>query len=385
MTSPDGYTWYVYDPSGKRVWASGTGMLYFYDIFGKQILQGNVYFGNRLVASVSAPVVTDRLGSVRVGAGAQPMSYLPYGVEQTSTPNGQIKFGTYVRDGNNGSGGTLGADYADQRYYNPWFGRFNTPDPSSGSNAADPASWNKYAYTRGDPVNRADPSGLADFSVTGYAPPDYASIMMWDFAFMEGRSQMGSGPGAEYACVFLDPGCMGAVQQLQVAQQYVAMAATVQGAVNRAETDLSKHDCASLFGAGVPDYAPAAALQSMENQGQIQLMPFTYDYTQPPDQNGPSPGVGAQTSPQGNIQIATNRYFFTGIDQNGASVLTNPNSVFNGLTLSQMQETILIHELLHATQVVGADSAGQNITLGNGQVVRGSAGVTAAVIANCIH
>lgn len=53
-------------------------------------------------------------------------------------------------------------DYADQRYYNPWFGRFNTPDPSTGSNAADPASWNKYTYTRGDPVNRYDPRGLQD-------------------------------------------------------------------------------------------------------------------------------------------------------------------------------------------------------------------------------
>jgi hypothetical protein len=66
-------------------------------------------------------------------------------------------------------------------------------------------------------------------------------------------------------------------------------------------------------------------------------------------------------------------------------VLTNPNSVFNGLTLLQMQETILIHELLHATGVVGPDNLAQGITLGNGQVVQGSAGVTGAVEANCVH
>lgn len=42
-------------------------------------------------------------------------------------------------------------------------------DPSINSaGPADPRSWNRYAYTRGDPVNRIDPSGLADFSVTGY-------------------------------------------------------------------------------------------------------------------------------------------------------------------------------------------------------------------------
>ena len=94
------------------------------------------------------------------------MSYLPYGIEQTSTPNGQVKFGTYLRDGNSS---TLGADYADQRYYNPWFGRFNTPDPS-GMSAVDPAnpiSWNMYAYVNGDPVNGLDPSGLCDVVMGG--------------------------------------------------------------------------------------------------------------------------------------------------------------------------------------------------------------------------
>ena len=38
--SADGWSTYIYDPSGKRVWASATGTLYFYDIFGKQISTG---------------------------------------------------------------------------------------------------------------------------------------------------------------------------------------------------------------------------------------------------------------------------------------------------------------------------------------------------------
>jgi uncharacterized protein RhaS with RHS repeats len=63
--------------------------------------------------------------------------------------------------------------HTNNRYYSNGFGRFMTPDPFTASAApADPQSWNRYAYTRGDPVNRLDPSGMgdcpADFCVTGY-------------------------------------------------------------------------------------------------------------------------------------------------------------------------------------------------------------------------
>ena len=37
-----------------------------------------------------------------------------------------------------------------------------TPDGGKGARAGDPQSWNRYAYTRGDPVNRADPRGTDD-------------------------------------------------------------------------------------------------------------------------------------------------------------------------------------------------------------------------------
>ena len=63
--------------------------------------------------------------------------------------------------------GLTGPDYADQRYYASGYGRFNTPDPYRSSGfAVDPSSWNRYSYTRGDPVNRNDRHGLADWSVT---------------------------------------------------------------------------------------------------------------------------------------------------------------------------------------------------------------------------
>ena len=50
--------------------------------------------------------------------------------------------------------------YADQRYYHAGFGRFLTADRSNANiDYGNPVSWNRYAYTNGDPVNGMDPTG----------------------------------------------------------------------------------------------------------------------------------------------------------------------------------------------------------------------------------
>jgi hypothetical protein len=55
----------------------------------------------------------------------------------------------------------------DQRFYASTYGRFNTPDPYSARvGPRDPGSWNRYSYTRGDPVNRFDRHGLKMMSLT---------------------------------------------------------------------------------------------------------------------------------------------------------------------------------------------------------------------------
>jgi hypothetical protein len=51
-----------------------------------------------------------------------------------------------------------------------------TPDPYRANNGGpgdprDPGSWNRYVYTRGDPVNRIDPSGTCDLNIY-YTDPD---------------------------------------------------------------------------------------------------------------------------------------------------------------------------------------------------------------------
>jgi RHS repeat-associated protein len=106
----------------------------------------NTWFGGRLLKP------QDRLNSIG--------KYFPYGEDRTSPtpanpPNGQEKFATYTRDAE------TGLDYAHQRYYTAGLGRFMTPDPYSASAGLGvPQSFNRYAYTDGDPVTFNDRTGL---------------------------------------------------------------------------------------------------------------------------------------------------------------------------------------------------------------------------------
>ena len=56
-----------------------------------------------------------------------------------------------------------GLDFAQARYSSSSQGRFTSPDPLGASmTVADPQSFNRYSYTRNDPVNRTDPTGMKD-------------------------------------------------------------------------------------------------------------------------------------------------------------------------------------------------------------------------------
>jgi len=170
-------TVYAYDPWGKRVMVntggdSGTYTWTFYGITGQPlailqcdassfpsnptcaIVGQNVYFGKRMIVSGGVNVVTDRLGTIRANSQGESFAYYPYGDERTNTVDSRPKFGTYFRD-------AVGQDYADQRYYNAGMGRFWSVDPGGIRTAVPsrPSSWNRYAYTEGDPVNAVDPQG----------------------------------------------------------------------------------------------------------------------------------------------------------------------------------------------------------------------------------
>ncbi len=66
------------------------------------------------------------------------------------------------------------------RYYSAGYGRFLTVDRFGASaRAGNPTSWNRYAYSLGDPINGDDPSGLCssgsggdDYVGSCYCPPE---------------------------------------------------------------------------------------------------------------------------------------------------------------------------------------------------------------------
>ena len=160
-----GTEYYGYAPDNKRIYrrtATGTEELTWYGAKGEKLavfqIGGNslfltsryVWFAGKLIQDGNG-VFQDRLGTNRAN-GAR---YLPFGEELTATTGDHVKFGTYTRDS------FTGLDYADQRYYASWLGRFNTADPYRASaGAGDPGSWNRYSYVQGDPINFRDRRGL---------------------------------------------------------------------------------------------------------------------------------------------------------------------------------------------------------------------------------
>ncbi len=258
------------------------------------------------------------------------------------------------------------SDQLDQRYYNSNIGSFWSPDPGGIKSAKprNPESWNRYAYVHGDPINFGDPHGKedckSDFCTTVTASGDidcadnaYTFQCYDPVAFGE---TSGSGVGAS------DSGDQGGS-----GNPYAALQAVANHIATLAASVIDT-GCNGLFG----DPTDAAQLLQVVADNQIVVVPF----------QAPAPGVGAQTNQSTDtIYIASNRYFFTGILANGSSVLDTPD--FSGLTMLQMQETIIIHEFLHLEGFVGADNNNQQIVLPNGQTVVGSTGVTQAVKSNC--
>src|SRR5438128_7325212 len=56
---------------------------------------------------------------------------------------------------------STGLDHTWWRKYESTAGRWTSPDPMPG-NIGDPQSFNQYSYTRNDPVNFVDPTGLLE-------------------------------------------------------------------------------------------------------------------------------------------------------------------------------------------------------------------------------
>jgi RHS repeat-associated protein len=168
---------YAYDSKSKRIWKgtiSGGAMtaqeVYFYGLNGQKLatyaLTANggstpylassattlaVFFRSKRVG-ITANGITTAFIQNRIGSQG---NYYPFGEARGTVPQDAVGFATYTQDS------ATGLDYANQRYYANNFGRFTSPDPFAGSGGpTSPASWNRYAYVSGDPINVFDPSGL---------------------------------------------------------------------------------------------------------------------------------------------------------------------------------------------------------------------------------
>jgi RHS repeat-associated protein len=108
------------------------------------------YFSDHLK---TASVITDSAGNIK-----EDEDYFPYGGEVKFVDNdpNHYKFTGKERDTESG------LDYFGARYYGNALGRFMTPDtPFADQHAADPQSWNLYAYVRNNPTSDTDQDGHA--------------------------------------------------------------------------------------------------------------------------------------------------------------------------------------------------------------------------------
>jgi RHS repeat-associated protein len=130
------------------------------------VLIDYVYSGSRMIAKVASGTaqysLSDRLSTRLVldttGNVLGRQGHLQFG-EDFGESGTQEKhhFTSYERDSESST------DYGLNRQYNQGVGRFNRPDPESEScNYGTPQSLNRYAYVKGDPINRVDPLGLDD-------------------------------------------------------------------------------------------------------------------------------------------------------------------------------------------------------------------------------
>jgi RHS repeat-associated protein len=331
--NPIGYTVNLYSPTGQKLGAYViSNELPSYGLTST-LASSDQYFGGRRLA------VLDQLGSAGT-QGANQGTYFPWGEPKGSTnPQNTWSFATYWQDS------TTGLDYANNRYYSNAYGRFMTPDPYTASGGpSDPQSWNRYAYTRGDPVNRLDPDGTCDQS----ADTEYSvTVCAYEnLALGPGGGGTGSTPQEEKG----QHAAPSAAGMAQLAAWAASAAARLQAAVALAVNALATDPkCESLFGLtpGSPD--PLDLLRDLASgtsgYGYFVLDAFT------PGTNGWQ--TNATTMGTGGSNNAYGGSF------SGAEVTfnINPAAPFNSTANTQANAITVLHELGHVyMDVFGANS-----------------------------
>ncbi len=197
-----------------------------------------------------------------------------------------------------------------------------TPDRFIASGGpSDPASWNRYSYTRGDPINRIDPHGLADFSVTGYC---YGCSG-------EGEKDTGGGGGDYGGMQVVNDG----PAQRDTGGGQTAPPdprALLSDAVKRAQEALESEKCQKLFGnkkTRENGFDPATVLGSIADGGTFGRVTFTTD------------GDPGSTTANGGIPKVSSSSVIIALNTANWDV---GNTLYNAETL--------LHELGHAYDII---------------------------------
>jgi RHS repeat-associated protein len=151
-TTNSAYNEYVFFAGRRIAQRTGTGAIFYY--FADQL------GSTRTITTGSGPGQTP-------GQLCYDADFTPYGQEishterlQTTACPPNYKFTGYERDPETTAGSTdSGLDYAFARYYSSRLGRFLSADPLGGS-IGNLQSHNAYAYTKNNPLNSIDPSGM---------------------------------------------------------------------------------------------------------------------------------------------------------------------------------------------------------------------------------
>jgi RHS repeat-associated protein len=369
------YTINIYSPGGQKLAAyTVTPSLYlaggntnspYIEI---SLARSDQYFGGRRLA------VMDQLGSVVENFGSQVQGYYPWGEPKgTVNPQDTWNFATYWADS------FTGLDYANNRYYSNITGSFITPDSGKGAKAGDPQSWNRYTYTRGDPVNRADPHGTDDCE---------ADACLWNWGDPFDGLWDTSGPSYGYACAFgFMAGCSldqmsnasGGGSPAEATITPLVAPGTTQnqqqaldaGIDNAWDHIFSNPDCASFL---TGNQNPG---QYFANLGQLanMLTNTTYTFAQL------DPGTAAQTNQEGGNQVTINTSgsFFSqpllapvvGVKMPDPGLGLPVGTLFSNI--ATLDALILLHELGHETGVLPAEGGSQAQNGAN----------SAAILSNC--
>jgi RHS repeat-associated protein len=335
-----------------------------------QLLQQceNVYFAGRLLSEEGNLVATDRLASVRSGGpgGLGYQAQYPYGVEYTTTANDREKYATYTRDS------VTGLDYAMNRSYSSQWGRFLSPDPyNGGASLRNPQSWNRYAYTMGDPINFGDSRGLMHLSKDGGGGDDGDDGIDQNPCQSDGFDDCGQGFGGQEAGGGGAPGLLGgggggpvswAPPAHIASHNSQAIISEFQRGFQQAWAVLNTNPgCAGAL-MGQPAESNVAAYDTgILADTTYWIEPFPAGSTAGASTAEPTPVPGNTDSvPSTTVLINQNGAFFAQPSPNGSVIYQVPSPTTGNwvaviLPQVDFQAFILLHEFGHQTGVFGAD------------------------------